>query len=65
MTTSVTIKNHGPLKVRIFQVDSGDDEYDCRYENYTQEHILEKDEEIQLYLWRDHSLEIYEIEEIK
>jgi hypothetical protein len=63
MTTLVTIKNKGPQKVRVFQVERWDDPNDCAREEYRAEHILEKDESVELHMWKNHSLEIYEIQE--
>jgi len=59
MTTQVTIKNHGPHKVKVksFQWDGDDDT-----PFITGQHTLSADEGLTLHVWKDVS---YSIEEVK
>lgn len=66
MTTQVTIRNdHGCDKtkcVRVFVVDSRTDENDVLQTTYVSEHFLGDGDQVSLYLWKGHTLEIEEYE---
>ena len=62
MTTHVTIKNHGPQHIDIAAVElvaGGEKNDDTRI--MLVHHNLKPEEEVTLYLWQEHFLEVREV----